>query len=105
MNTGSVKEETLRTTQGDLGSKGHALDHSIGGCTVISLLIVSACLVNIATSFLIEKIIDVFCQTPLQNIRAMHYPGKGFEHVSSEEAANELFELGLLDRPDVSALT
>ena len=94
----------MRTSQGNLALKGSACDHSTGGCTVIALLIISACLANIATSFVIERIIDNFCQIPLRNIRAMYYPGKGFEHVSSEEAANELFDLGLLDRPDVSVI-
>ena len=102
MASGKVKEATLRTTQGNLGLAGHALDHSTGGCTVIALLIVSASLVNIASSYFIEKIIDVICQTPLKHIRAMLYSGKGFEHVSSEEAFNELFDLKLLGRPDVS---
>ena len=55
MASGKVKEATLRTTQGNLGLKGHALDHSTGGCTIIALLIVSASLVNIASSYVIEK--------------------------------------------------
>ena len=100
--SGKVKEATLRTTQGNLGLKGHALDHSTGGCTIIALLIISASLVNIASSDVIEKIIDVFCQESLQHIRAMYYTNKGFEHVSSEEAFNEVYALKLLGIPDVN---
>ena len=100
--SGKVKEATLRTTQGNLGLKDHALDHSTGGCTIIALLIVSASLVNLASSYVIEKIIDVFCQDPLQHIRAMYYTGKGFEYVSSDEAFNELYDLKLLGMPDVN---
>ena len=78
------------------------LDHSNGGCTVIALLLVSACLVRIASSFLFEKIIDIFCQTPLERIRHKYYYGKGFVHVTAEQAADELFDIGLLERPDVN---
>ena len=99
----SVSEEILRTTQGNLGLKGDAHDHSTGGCTVIALLIASACLANIASSFVVEKIIDNFCQTPLRNIRKKFYREEDFNHVTSEEAVDELCLLNLLPRPDVSA--
>ena len=104
MASGRVQEATLRTTQGNLGLKGHASDQSNGGCTVIALLIVSACLVNIASSFVIENIIDIFCQNPLQRIRAKFYPEEGFVHVTADQALDELCALGLLERPDVSFL-
>jgi len=100
--SGRVKEATLGTTQGNLGLKGHASDQSNGGCTVIALLIVSACLVNIESSFVIEKIIDIFCQTPLQRIRERFYHDQGFVHVNADQALDELCALGLLERPDVS---
>ena len=103
MASGRVKETTLGTSQGNLGLKGHANDHSTGGCTVIALLIVSACLVNIASAFIIEKIIDVFCQKPLSHIRSVFYFNMGFDHVTSEEGVNELCDLGLFGRPDVSS--
>jgi len=102
--SGKIKEKTLGTTQGNCGMKGETLfDHSNGGCTVISLLLVSACLVRIASSFLFEKIIDIFCQKPLERIRHKFYNGKGFVHVTAEQASDELFDIGLLDRPDVSS--
>ena len=102
MHAGIVQEANLNTTQGNLGMKGHPSDHSNSGCTVIAMLIVSACLAGLATTIIFEKIIDVICQQPLQRIRAKNYPDQGFVHVSSEEAFEELVNIGLLERPDAS---
>ena len=102
MNLGLVLEANLATTQGNVGLKGHRSDHSIGGCTVISLLIASAGLLGLATTAVVENIIDVICQAPLRRIRALHYANKGFAHVTADEATEELIERGLFERPDVS---
>jgi hypothetical protein len=93
----------LNTTQGYLGLNGHPSDHSNSGCTVIALLVVSACLAGIATTFIFEKIIDIICQEPLERIRSLYYPGEGFVHVTAEEALREVIEMGLLEMPDASS--
>ena len=62
----------MNTTQGNLGLNGHPSDHSNSGCTVIALLVVSACLAGIATSFIFEKFIDVICQESLERIRSLY---------------------------------
>ena len=99
---GFVHEANLNTTQGNLGSKGHPSDHSNSGCTVIALLVVSACLAGIATTFIFEKIIDVICQNPAENIRNLLYPGMVFVFVEAEEALEELIRMWLFDRPNAS---
>lgn len=102
LHAGVVQEANLNTTQGNLGMKGHPSDHSNSGCAVIAKLIVSACLAGLATTAIFEIIIDVICQQPLNRIRAEHYPNQGFVHVSSEEALEDLVNIGLLERPDAS---
>jgi hypothetical protein len=103
LNVGLVLEANLATTQGNVGLKGHPSDHSIGGCSVISLLIASAGLLGLATTSVVENIIDVICQAPLRRIRALYYVDQGFAHVTADEAIEELIERGLLERPDVSS--
>lgn len=102
LDAGLVQVANLNTMQGNVGLNGHTSDHSNSGCSVIALLIVSACLAGIATTFIFEKIIDIICQKPLQKIRRLYYPNMGFVFVSAEESLEELIELGLLERPDVS---
>ena len=102
LDAGVVQEANLNTTQGNLGMKGHLSDHSNSGCTVISLLIVSACLAGFASTLVFEKIIDVICQQPLKRIRDLYYRNQGFVFVSAEEALEDLINTGLLHRPDVS---
>lgn len=104
MARGSVQEANLGTTQGNLGMKGQPSDHSTGGCTVIALLVVSAFLVDLASSFNLDFIIDVICQKPLKRIRDTKYPGKGFVHVSADDAVEQLSRIGLFASPYVSTL-
>jgi hypothetical protein len=89
--SGSVREETLGTTQGNSGSKGVLeCDQSNGGCAVIALLIISASFAFMLTAMFTEVIIDIFCQGPLRDIREEHYPGEGYKHVTADQALSEL---------------
>ncbi len=103
LNVGLVLEASLATTQGNGGLKGDPSDHSIGGCSVISSLIASAGLLGLATTSVVENIIDVICQAPLSRMRALYYVDQGFAHVTADEAIEELIERGLFKRPDVSS--
>ena len=98
----SIHKMPLTSFQGRMAASGQNEDHSIHGCSVISMLIIGAHQVGMCTTGIVGEIIDRVCPTIISPIRQRLYAGLGYTFISSElaqEAVTQKFLLSVSGSP------
>ena len=105
LTSGRVTDRQLNTTQGRLAFESDIEeDHSLNGCTIIAYMCATFALLGMFSSLAAERVIDIYCQGPLSQIRHSKYPDEGYVLVSEEDAIAELRERALLPNFNASIL-